>query len=313
MNLRSIRAFAPATVANVTCGFDVIGFAINNPGDEVIIRLINDKKLEVIIKEITGDNGVLPYAADKNTASVAVSALLLATQSNVSLEITLNKKMPLGSGLGSSAASAAAAVVAVNELLKLGLSQTELIPFAMAGEKIASGSAHADNVAPAIFGGFTLIRSYEPLDIIKITTPDDLYASVVHPHIEINTRDARSVIRQNIEFKKVVQQLGNLAGLIAGLTMADYDLISRSMHDVIVEPARSILLPGFTQVKKSALANKALGAGISGSGPSIFAISRGSEIASVVGTAMLNEFKNLNINGEVFVSQINKNGCIILD
>lgn len=313
MTNKSIRVFAPATVANVTCGFDILGFAIDNPGDEIIVTLISNHGSNIVIKEITGDNGILPYDPNKNTVTVSILKLLEHIKSDVSLEITLHKKMPLGSGLGSSAASSAAAVVAVNELLGFGLARKDLIVFAMEGERVASGSAHADNVAPSILGGFTLIRSNEPLDVVKITTPKDLYASVIHPHIEINTRDARSIVRQTVPLKKAIKQWGNIAGLIAGLTMSDYELIGRSMQDVIIEPARSILLPGFDSVKKAAMTNNAIGCGISGSGPSIFAISRGFDTAKSVAIAMLNEFKNINIEGEIFISKINSDGCKILD
>lgn len=312
---KSVRVFAPATVANVTCGFDVLGFAIDNPGDEVVVTLLHENldKPRVTIKEITGDNGLLPYDPLKNTATVVIDKLLEAYKVNVHVEVSVHKKMPLGSGLGSSAASSAAALVAVNELLNLGVSRSDLVIFAMEGERTASGSAHADNVAPSILGGFTLIRSYDPLDIIKITTPNDLYASVVHPHIEVNTRDARSVVRQTVELKKAIQQWGNVGGLILGLTTNNYDLISRSMQDVIIEPARSILLPGFVAVKNAALENQALGCGISGSGPSIFALSRGLDCANIVAKAMLNEFNKINIDGEIFVSKINHEGCKILE
>lgn len=314
MSLKSVKVFAPATVANVTCGFDILGFAIDNPGDEVVVRLIQENldKPVVTIKEITGDDGVLPYDPLKNTASVVILKMLSTYNINAHIEISVHKKMPLGSGLGSSAASSAASVIAVNELLNLQIPRSDLVIFAMEGERTASGSAHADNVAPSILGGFTLIRSYDPLDIIKIKTPDDLYAAVVHPHVEVNTRDARSVVRQTVELKKAIQQWGNVGGLILGLTTNDYALISRSMQDVIVEPARSILLPGFNNVKKAALDNHAIGCGISGSGPSIFALCRGEECANNVAQSMLNEFNKINIDGEVFVSKVNHEGCKIL-
>jgi homoserine kinase len=307
----NIKVFAPATVANVTCGFDILGFALDAPGDEVELKLTKAKS-GITIKKITGDSGLLPYDPDKNTVSVAIKKFLERIKSDIGVEITLHKKMPLGSGLGSSAASSAAAIVAINELLETKFSRNQLVEFAMEGEKIASGSAHADNVAPAIMGGFTIIRSYDPLDIIKIPTPKDLYATVIHPHIEINTRDARNIIRTMVPLKKAIAQWGNVAGLIAGLTMSDYDLISRSMQDVIIEPARSILLPGFDNVKQSALEAGALGCGISGSGPSIFTLSRTQDIANNVAVAMTTEFKKIKIKSETFVSKINLDGCKII-
>lgn len=313
---KKIRVFAPATVANVACGFDIMGFAIEHPGDEVEMTLTERKG--VVISKIIGDEGKLPLDADKNTVGIVVKYLLEQVNSKYGVKITLYKQMPLGSGLGSSAASAVASLYAANELLaryepEKALKREELLPFAMEGERLACGSAHADNVAPALMGGFVLIRSYDPLDVIKIPTPDSLRATVIHPHVEVQTRDARSILRKQISLKDAIVQWGNTAGLVAGLWQCDFDLIGRSMQDVIIEPIRSILIPGFDAVKASAMYAGALGCGISGSGPSIFAISRNQEIAEEVGRKMQNAFGALNIDSEVYISPINRQGPRIVE
>lgn len=308
--MKSIKVFAPATVANVTCGFDILGFAVHEPGDEVLIKLNNSTG--ITIEEIRGDGGVLPREVDKNTVSVAIKAYLDHLKIDTGVEIYLEKKMPLGSGLGSSAASAVAGVFGINELLGRPLSVAELLPFAMQGEQLACGEAHADNVAPALLGGFVLIRSYHPLDVIKIDSPKDLVATIVHPQIEIATKDARSILKKNLLLRDAVRQWGNIAGLITGLIKEDYQLISRSMEDVIVEPIRSMLIPGFDQVKKAALDAGALGCGISGSGPSIFSLSQSKETANQVAQAMDFCFKELDISSDVFISPVNQQGPLIV-
>lgn len=306
----SIKVFAPATVANVACGFDVLGFAVDQPGDEVTLKLKNAAGLK--ITKITGDEGRLSKDPAQNTVGVSIQNFLNHIDSNIGIEISLDKKMPLGSGLGSSAASAVAGVFAVNQLLGSPLTHDQLLPFAMEGERLACGSAHADNVAPSLMGGFVLIRSYDPLDVIKIPTPASLYCTIIHPHIEVQTKDARSILKKQISLADAVIQWGNVGGLIAGLMMSDYGLIGRSMQDVIVEPIRSILIPGFHEVKQSALDAGALGCGISGSGPSIFAVSKSKEEAEKVGRAMEKAFKSFDIGSEVYVSKINNNGPVIL-
>jgi homoserine kinase len=307
----SIKVFAPATVANVSCGFDVLGFAVENPGDEVILKLKSAPGIK--ISKITGDEGRLSKDPEKNTAGVSVQKFLSHIGSKQGIEISLNKKMPLGSGLGSSAASAVAGVFAINQLMGTPMSQEDLLPFAMEGERLACGSAHADNVAPSLMGGFVLIRSYDPLDIIKIPTPKNLFCTIIHPQVEVQTKDARDILRKKILLKDAVIQWGNVGGLIAGLMKSDYDLIGRSMQDVIVEPIRSILIPGFDEVKESAKQAGALGCGISGSGPSIFALSKDEKTARKVGENMQLVFNKLKIGSEVYVSKINNSGPQILD
>ncbi|GAB3891408.1 homoserine kinase [Larkinella knui] len=306
----SIKVFAPATVANVACGFDIFGFAVDSPGDEIIVR--KSDLPGVRIKAIVGDEGRLPKQAERNTAGIAIQTYLKHIESDQGLELILHKKMPLGSGLGSSAASAVAGVFAINELLGRPLKQIDLLPFAMEGERLACGSAHADNVAPSLMGGFVVIRSYNPLDIITISTPAQLFATIVHPEIEVNTKDARHILKNEVSMKNTIIQMGNVAGLIAGLMKPDYDLIGRSMVDVIIEPIRAILIPEFSEVKQAALEAGALGCSISGSGPSMFALSRDQPTALRVGNSMQAAFQAVGIGSELYVSGINQEGPRVL-
>lgn len=311
MKNKTIRAYAPASIGNVSCGFDVMGLAVDAPGDEVIITL-NDSGI-VTIKNIEGDNGKLPRNAEENTAGVAVTEYLKAIGSNQGAEITLIKNLPLGSGMGSSAASAVAAVVAINYLIDDKLSKNELLPFVMQAEFIACGSAHADNAAPSLLGGLILIRDNHPLDIIKIPTPDDLMCVLVHPHVEVKTRDARQVLKKAIPLKDAITQWGNTAALVAGMMKSDYELIGRSLQDVVAEPVRSVLIPGFHSIKAKAIEAGALGCGISGSGPTMFAFCRSEAIAERVGNAMQQQFAGLGLQSEVYVSGINKEGARIVN
>jgi homoserine kinase len=307
-----IKAFAPATVANVACGFDIFGFAIQEPGDIVEIRRRDEPG--IIIKDITGDGGRLPRTAEKNAVTVVMLHLLKHLGiTDFGCEVTLHKDMPLGSGMGSSAASAVAGVIAINELLGNPLSREALLPFAMEGERMASGSAHADNVGPALLGGFVVIRSYDPLDIFSIPVPEDLYCTLVHPDIEINTKDARYILRDEVSLRHTIAQMGNVAGMVAGLMKSDYELISRSMVDVIIEPVRSILIPEFNEVKKAAIAHGALGCSISGSGPSMFALSRGKANAHNAAEAMQQTFSKAGIDSTIHLSGINQGGAVVLE
>ena len=309
--MESVKVFAPATVANVGPGFDVFGFSVDQPGYEVTATCAGEPGVRVV--EIIGDNGVLSRDADKNTAAVAVVHLLNHLDSQQGIELSLHKKMPLGSGLGSSAASAVAAVVAVNELLGAPLSRKDLLPFTMEGERVACGAAHADNVAPSLLGGFVLIRSYAPLDIVQIPVPPLLWCTVVHPHIEVRTEDARKILRREVALASVIPQWGNTAGLIAGLLMSDYELIGRSLTDYIVEPIRSILIPGFVDVKQAAMDAGALGCSISGSGPSVFALSTSEEQSHAIAEAMSGVWRNrYALDSDVFVSRINSEGPRII-
>ncbi|AWI26074.1 homoserine kinase [Flavobacterium pallidum] len=306
--MNEIKLFSPATIANLSCGFDVLGVCLDNVGDEMIVRKSDVKGVR--ITKIVGAD--LPLETEKNVSGVAALALLDEMEADCGFEIEIYKKIKAGSGIGSSAASSAGAVFGINALLGNPFSAAALVKFAMQGEKLASGSAHADNVAPALLGGFTLVRSYDPLDIIRIESPPELYATVIHPQIELKTSDARSVLKQNISLKSAIAQWGNVGGLVAGLYTKDYDLIGRSLHDEIVEPIRSVLIPGFDRIKKTAKENGALGSGISGSGPSIFALSKGKETAEKVAGAMCKIYDEMKLPYEIHVSKINDNGIKVL-
>ena len=306
--MREIKIFSPATVANISCGFDILGLCLDTVGDEMVVREVAEKGVK--ITHIIGQD--LPFETKNNVAGVAALALLDNIETTVGFEIEIYKNIKPGSGIGSSAASAAGAVFAINELLGKPFSAEELILFAMQGEKLASGSAHADNVSPALLGGFTLVRSYEPLEVLKIDTPTELYVTIIHPQIELKTSVSRAVLKNQVPLNKMVKQMGNFGGLISGLYTSNYDLISRSLHDEIIEPNRSVLIPEFNQVKKSALKAGALGVGISGSGPSIFALCRGKGIATKVGRVMSEIYDKTHIEYDIHVSKINQQGIKIL-
>ncbi|WP_405413830.1 homoserine kinase [Maribacter sp. Asnod1-A12] len=308
MNQNEIKVFCPATVANVSCGFDVLGVALDSVGDDMVVRKVSKKG--IYITKLTGQD--LPKETLNNVAGVAGNAFLLASDYDGGFEIEIDKKIKPGSGIGSSAASSAGAVWAMNHLLGNPFSKTQLVKFAMEGERLASDVAHADNVAPALFGGFTLVRSYSPLDVIDIPAPSELYVTIIHPQIEIKTSDSRKILKTTISMETGIKQWGNVGGLVAGLFKEDYDLIGRSLEDHIVEPIRSILIPGFDEVKKVSLEAGALGSGISGSGPSIFAFSKGNETAIKVGDAMKTVYDKIGIAYEIHVSKINMEGVKLL-
>jgi len=308
---KSVTAFAPATVANAGCGYDIMGFAINGTGDNVTVSLNQEEELSPVI--LSGPYGhLIPGDRKKNTASVAVDAFLeVIGKSHINLSIALEKNMPLGSGMGSSASSSAAAVFAANHLLGSPLRTHELIPFAMEGERIACGSSHADNVAPSLLGGFVLIRSYNPLDVIPVTCPDDMYCTVIHPHIELHTSDARRILKMDITMGNAIRQSANTAGFMVALLNKDYDLLSRSMQDLLAEPKRAQLIPGFDSIKQAALNTGAFGCGISGSGPSIFAFCKGAKSANTVSKTIQEGFSKVGLASEAFVSSLNAKGCVI--
>ncbi|QBN18159.1 homoserine kinase [Flavobacterium nackdongense] len=306
--MNEIKLFCPATIANLSCGFDVLGLCLATAGDEMIIRKSDVKGVR--ITKIVGAN--LPLETEKNVSGVAALALLEEVETEFGFEIEIYKNIKAGSGIGSSAASSAGAVFGINELLGRPFTRKELVQFAMQGEKLASGNAHADNVAPCLLGGFTLVRSSDPLDIIKIDSPSELYATVVHPQIELKTSDARSVLKQTVSLKSAITQWGNVGGLVAGLYTQDYELIGRSLHDEIIEPIRSMLIPGFDLIKKAAYENGALGSGISGSGPSIFALSKGKENAEKIAKAMSKVYDEINLPYEIHVSKVNADGVSVI-
>ena len=306
--MEELKVFAPATVANLSCGFDVLGCCLDTVGDEMIIR--KNQLNEVRITRITGQD--LPKDIEKNVAGVAVTALLENLESSQGFDIEIHKKIKPGSGIGSSAASSAGAVFGVNQLLGQPFSKNELVSFAMQGELVASGNAHADNVAPALLGGFSLVRSYCPLEVIALPVPEELRMVILHPLIEIKTRDSRSIIKQNVSLKLAINQWGNLAALISALYTNDYNLLGRSLQDDIVEPVRSILIPYFQELDEITSSNGALGFGISGSGPAVFALCKGDENAENVRASMENFYNKKGIDYDLHLSKINNEGVKVL-
>ena len=312
MHTNSVTAFAPATVANVGCGFDIMGFALKGIGDKVTITMQQDNDDPLISLSGSYAN-VIPRERQKNTAGVAVNAYLAASgKTGTMLSISLEKNLPLGSGMGSSAASAAAAVFALNNLFGNPLTTTELIPFAMEGERIACGTSHADNVAPSLLGGFVLIRSYKPLDIIQVKCPDELYCTVIHPHIQLNTSDARRILKRDIPLNDVITQSANTAAFMTGIIKEDFDLIGRSICDLVAEPKRTRLIPGFERARQAALATGAIGCGISGSGPSVFALCIGETASWQVAEVIKKTFSEEGLASDSFVSTLNSPGAIII-
>ncbi len=310
MEFGEIKVFAPASVANVACGFDILGFAMQWPGDEVVVRL--SAHPGVRIAKITGDQGKLPLDPYTNTGSYAIIQLLKDLKINQGIEIEIHKKMPFGSGLGSSAASAAAAVYGVNLLLELELTKQELLPYAVLGEQCADGAYHADNVAPALIGGMILIRDNQTLDAISLPIPNNLYYAVIHPDLNILTKESRSILSKDICLKQHVAQNGNLGAFITSLFTSDYDLLSRSCCDQIIEPQRASTIPYFYTVRDIALRHNALACSISGSGPSYFALCIGDEIASIVSREMQAFYMDKGINCQAYYGQICKSGAKVI-
>lgn len=304
-----LKIFSPATVANVSCGFDSMGFAVDDIGDQMTFTKTKEKGVK--ITEITGAN--LTYDVDKNAASAVVKKILLEANADFGIELTIHKGFSPGSGLGSSAASAAGAAFGANQFLENKYSELELTKFAMFGEEVACGSAIVDNVAAAIYGGFVLVRSYQPLEIVKLPVPEELRVVAIHPQIEVKTKDAREVLPKEIPLKNAITQWANVGGLVSGLYTNNYQLISNSLVDLVAEPARKSLIPFFDNVKESAIKAGALGAGISGSGPTIFALCKGDKIAKEVYQAIEESYKNTGISFEVFISKVNSEGMKILE
>lgn len=302
--MKKIGIFCPATVANISCGFDVLGLCLESTGDRMFFYEKDTPGVELLQSE----GPLLPTDPYKNVAGVAALSLLKELNSNKGVVIEIQKKIKPGSGIGSSAASAAGAVFGVNQLLGSPFSPRQLIESAMQGEALASGAAHADNVAPALLGGITLIRSYQPLEVLSLHIPEELYVTVIHPQLELRTADARSVLKRQIPMEKAVRQWGNLGALVAALYEEDYELLGRSLQDEIVEPMRSPLIPGYDSVKNAALANGALGSGISGSGPSIFALCKGRKDAERAGKHMKEVYDLLGVENEVHISPVAKHG-----
>ncbi|HLP93098.1 MAG TPA: homoserine kinase [Saprospiraceae bacterium] len=305
-----IKAFAPASVGNIGIGFDIMGLAIEKPGDEVIARKSDTPGIQ--ITKITGAQGKLPLEAKLNTAGVAVQRLLdHLGESNRGIELEIHKKMPINSGLGSSAASAAAATLAVSELLRTGLSKRELLPFAWEGEKIASGGQQGDNIVPSLLGGINLIRDNATMDIHRLHVPRGVYVVVVHPQMEIGTREARALLSPTIPMEVHIRHNANLAAFILGMFNGDLGLVGRSLKDEVVEPQRAVLIPGFYAVKEAALHAGALGCSISGAGPSVFALCGNSLIAENAGAAMQKAFAQHKLESQLYLSPVNQEGAVI--
>jgi homoserine kinase len=298
---------SPGTVANLVCGFDILGLALNEPYDIMEVKLLDEPV--VIIKN--RDEFGLPTDPEKNVAGVVFLAVMERMNNRTGFEVVMEKHIKPGSGIGSSAASAAGAAVAANHLLGNIFSGDELVQLAMNGEKLASGVKHADNIAPCILGGVSLIRAIHPLDIISIPVPD-LHVTVVHPQIEVRTSDARQILKQQVLLKDAIRQWGNIAGLVTGFMKGDYDLIGRSLEDVIIEPVRSILIPGFDEVKSKCKEAGALGGGISGSGPSIFMLSKEKKTAESVEAVMKEVYNRIGIDFNTYVTTINKKGVEVI-
>lgn len=309
-NTNTIKAFAPASVANVSCGFDVLGFAMSKIGDTIEIE--KNKSGKITIAKIEGP-GNLSTDPDKNVCGVIAKAMLKKLNSDAGLNIKLTKGILPGSGLGSSASSSSVTAFAINQLFSKTFTNIELIEFAMLGEKLASGTPHADNVAPALMGGFTAVRSYEPLDIINIPVPKELYCVVIHPKIELRTELSRNILKKQVDLKLAIKQWGNVAGLIAGLYSENYDLIGRSLVDHIIEPSRSVLIPGFAEITLAAKENGALGCGISGSGPSIFSLCQGETKAKLVAKSIEKTAKKLDFPFDIHISKISATGAQTID
>lgn len=306
--MEEIKFFSPASVANVSCGFDVLGFCLDPIGDEMVVR--RTVAPGVKISKIEGQD--LPFDVKKNVAGVAAEALLKEFPVDFGFEIEIYKKIKAGSGIGSSAASAAGSVYGINELLGRPFTAHELVSFAMEGESIACGAAHADNVAPVLLGGITLVRSTAPLEVIKLPSPSELTAVILHPKIELKTLHAREILKKNVSMEKAVQQWGNLGAFVSALYQEDYELMSRSLKDGIVEPMRSLLIPNFENLKKASKDAGAIGFGISGSGPSVFALTQGLKTAKEVAEALKKNISSIGIDFELHISNINNQGIKVI-
>lgn len=306
--MNGVRLFSPATISNLSCGFDVLGLCLETIGD--YMEIIKSKKKGIYITSIIGEK--IPYDVKKNVAGVASEALIDSLKPDFGFEIKIDKKIKPGSGIGSSAASSVGAVVGINHLLGNPFKLKELIPYALEGEKLACGSKHADNVAPAILGGITLVRSTKPIDIIKLPIPKNLKAVIIHPKIEIKTADARKVLDKSIPLEKASQYWANLGAFVSSLYENNYELMKKSIVDNIIEPKRSQLIPMFDSLKQIANDNDSIGCGISGSGPSVFSLTNGLKTAKIINNSFKKIYDETGIPFKTYVSDINKSGVKIL-
>ncbi len=306
--MNEIKIFSPATVANVACGYDVLGFCLDAVGDEMLIRKVNKKGIR--ITKIEGFD--LPFKTELNVAGVSALAMYETLQPDCGFEIEIYKNIKPGSGIGSSAASAVGSVFGMNALLGSPYNKTELTQFAMKGEALASKCEHADNLAPALFGGFTLVKSLSPLEILEIPSPDKLYATIIHPQIEVKTADSRAILPKEVKLQEAIVQWANFGSLIHSLHTNNYQLMKRSLHDAIIEPHRSKLIPFYKEVKQAALNAGALGTNISGSGPSIFSLCKGIETATLVSESIEKVYLSTGIKFDIHISKINIEGIKVL-
>lgn len=309
---RLVRVFAPASVSNLGCGFDIFGMALEGPGDEVVVRAA--KGTGIVSVSVSGDAGRVPTDPARNAAALAVEGVLDRLGSAAGVAIEVHKGIPMASGLGGSAASAVAGAVAADALLGGELDRTALLECAMIGEQKGSGADHADNAAPSLLGGFVLVLPGVPPKMVELPTPEDLFVAVVHPEMEVETRHARTILGDTISLKAGVQQWGNAAGMVSGLFRGDWDLIARCLCDAVAEPVRAKLVPGFEGVRASAIEAGAIGAGLSGSGPSVFAVCRGRDAAERVVTAMAGAFRDeAGVQSDTVVSSACAAGARIVE
>lgn len=328
--MKRVKVFAPGTVANIGCGFDVMGLTLDGVGDTVAVTLYEDKEefdrgasasanafvspaCTVSVKNSSREK--LPESAAGNVVTPAVTALAAAfleksgSKDSLYMEIEIIDKIRPGSGIGSSAASSAAAVYALNHLLGHPFSEVKLVDFAMEGERLISGTAHADNVGPAILGGIVFIRGYNPTDLIKLPVPDDFYCTVVHPHITVSTKEARDILPADVSRKDAIRQWGNVGGFVAGLLLDDMELLGRSVEDAIAEPYRKKFIPGYDTLKARLLESGMLGVNIAGSGPSVFALSKSEEMAEKGKEIMAAHFTDRGVDFEIYLTQIGMTGA----
>ncbi len=309
MTSRTVTAYAPASISNLGPGFDVLGLAIEKPGDLAVATRQQEPGLSFHVRG-TG----VPRNAKENVAGYVATLLLRELKPSFGVRLTLKKRMPIGSGLGSSAASAVAALVAVNGVLGSSLKKEELLSFALEGEKKIAGAGHADNVAPCLLGGAVVVRSYDPLDVVRIPIRNTIYWVVVHPHVVIPTATARKLVPKSVPISRAIRQWGNVGGLVAGLTQGDAAVVGKCVEDVIVEPVRAKLIPGFEEVKEAALNTGATGCSISGSGPALFAVAPSAGLAKKIGAAMKAAFrKAAGLPSDVYISRVNLRGAAILE
>ena len=306
--MKEIKVFSPASIANLSCGYDILGVCLDNVGDEITVK--KTRKKGITIKKVTGEK--LSTDISINVAGVSASALLNETKVDCGFEIEIHKGIKPGSGIGSSAASSAGSVYAINKLIGEPYTNKELIKFAMCGEMAASDSKHADNVAAILLGGFTFVRNSIENDYFKLNTPPEIVFTVIHPKIVLKTKDSRAIVTKQVSMKDMIEQTANLGAFVSGLYTENYNLIGRSIKDVIIEPLRSVLIPKFQEIKSASISTGALGCGISGSGPSVFAMSKGLTTAKNVGNSMKKIYDSLDLDYDVHISFVNDKGIKII-